>query len=511
MDVIMMYYERYKELKLDASLLGFEDSGQQSNYFCTPKSAQIIGRTGADGIHFCFVCGFGEMVFAVSPMSTPGNYVHPVAGNFMDFLRLMLACNDTAALEQIYCWEQEQFDAFLQDNPPTDAQKAVLNTIREALELTPMEQPFSYVKGLQAEFDYSRIEYTEEYYEQIPDKPEPLPWKVYFDCNFWGHRGHERAGREITLRKRFTWNKEAWHIPAVYLCSKGIVMDICLQVPAKRIRSFIEKWNFPRHEAYKAETRPTEEELLQMDAENPLTIHVDIQGVLNGTVLHSSHGCGVSWNPCFPEGNGFVERGVVEHYGLDPGCGWVIWRTAFPWTKKRKPQLTTLSVTLKRELAAVQGSHFHTSVPGEQIAFTHPVTGAAHTLTVQEYGQREIDLSQKHFNIPNMEFPRYYTAMSYTLSPDLPDGTFNVTDCRRSDTPRQKDIDSIEPHEFSGISSIGIIGGADGPTVLLLGSGQNRLKQHAACSALHFEPVDSVEWRMVFYEKICEDITLELI
>ncbi|WP_222860695.1 hypothetical protein [Paenibacillus antibioticophila] len=46
-------------------------------YFCTPKGARMIGWAGVDGIHFCFVRGFGEMVFAVSPMNTAGNYVHP--------------------------------------------------------------------------------------------------------------------------------------------------------------------------------------------------------------------------------------------------------------------------------------------------------------------------------------------------------------------------------------------------------------------------------------------------
>lgn len=132
-------YERYLKLNLDGSRVGLERGESESSYFCTPKGAKVIGWAGVDGIHYCFVRGFGEMVFAVSPMNTPANYVHPVARDFMDFLRLLLACGDAAALEQVYCWDQAQFDAFLQDNPLTGEQQAVLDVIREKLLLAPME------------------------------------------------------------------------------------------------------------------------------------------------------------------------------------------------------------------------------------------------------------------------------------------------------------------------------------------------------------------------------------
>ena len=47
-------------------------------------------------------------------------------------------------------------------------------------------------------------------------------------------------------------------------------------------------------------------------------------------------------------------------------------------------------------------------------------------------------------------------------------------------------------------ASLGISGGADGPTAVIYGTNSQE-KLHAACSALHFEPVgDDVEWRIVF-------------
>lgn len=101
------------------------------------------------------------------------------------------------------------------------------------------------------------------------------------------------------------------------------------------------------------------------------------------------------------------------------------------------------------------------------------------------------------------------SVMSYTLSPDLPDGAFTVTDCLPSDQPRLKRTNANEP-QASGSISITLIGGAGGSTAIIFGgSGQSKL--HAACSALHFEPMDGVEWHMMFYEKRREDVTVELI
>ena len=68
-------------------------------YFCTPKGASIFGWAGVDGIHFCFVRDFGGMVFSVIPMNSAPDFVHPLANDFEDFLRLLLACSDSAALE----------------------------------------------------------------------------------------------------------------------------------------------------------------------------------------------------------------------------------------------------------------------------------------------------------------------------------------------------------------------------------------------------------------------------
>ena len=97
--------------------VGIECREDNTPYFCTPKGASVFGWTGIDVIHFCFLRGFGDMVFVVSPMNTAPDYVHPVAKNFSDFLRLILVCGDVAAVEQAWMWDKIQFEAFLQENP----------------------------------------------------------------------------------------------------------------------------------------------------------------------------------------------------------------------------------------------------------------------------------------------------------------------------------------------------------------------------------------------------------
>ena len=246
---------------------------------------------------------------------------------------------------------------------------------------------------------------------------------------------------------------------------------------------------------------------MQAEAENPMAINISPEVILNGKTLTCSHGCGLSWNPCFPEYNGIESKGVLEQYGLDPACGWTIWRSAFPWTTTRKPQITALSVILKQNLVAISGSHFHVSSPGECIEFIHPTTGIQHTLTVQEYEQQEIPAER--FGDKNYEYPTHYTAMSYTLSPDLPDNSFTVTDCEDGDRPRKKLVVPNEPQSSGDCIAISIIGGAQSGTAIIFG-GNEQGKPHVVCSALHFTPVDNVEWKMVFHEKTYADITVEL-
>ena len=64
--------------------------------------------------------------------------------------------------------------------------RQVLERIASAFRLTPMEDPFSYIKGVQASFDGGKLHYTDEYYDTLglarPDRREPASQGFEFEA-----------------------------------------------------------------------------------------------------------------------------------------------------------------------------------------------------------------------------------------------------------------------------------------------------------------------------------------
>lgn len=161
----MDIYHKLWELGIDTSLIGLERTDEKGDEF-TPTGATVIGWE-CEGIHYCFVDGFGEMVFAVNPERLTPCHVYPVSYNFSDFLRLILACNGTTAIEQAIGWDKDLFYRFLhsKNNRISRDGKAVLNTIEKAFQLAPMEAPYEYIKGVQKGFDYSGLNFSDAFYD----------------------------------------------------------------------------------------------------------------------------------------------------------------------------------------------------------------------------------------------------------------------------------------------------------------------------------------------------------
>ena len=163
----MTLYEKYKKLNIDTTLIGLEKGSTTGDYFCTPKGVTVIGWENS--IHYCFIKDYGEMVFTVNPETCVDKYVYPIAENFEEFLRLILACGSTTAVEQIIGWTKEQFIEFVNgsDNAFVPNQAEVLQKLKEELKIEPRENVYEYVKKLQDNFDDSKIEYTDEYYDTL--------------------------------------------------------------------------------------------------------------------------------------------------------------------------------------------------------------------------------------------------------------------------------------------------------------------------------------------------------
>ncbi len=502
-------YQKFLKQNISLESVGVIHRTDSESYFCTPKGASIFGWAGVDGIHYCKIRGFGEMIFAISPMNCAGEYVHPLAENFEDFLRLLLFCGDAAALEQAWQWNEAAFKQFLEDNPVTEEQRETLAQITDKLHLTPMEDAWHYLNHLQGSFDYSRIKFTEDYYDEDmnADAPKVIPeWKVTFSSSFGSNRSRERAGKEIAINKQFIWAEREWIIPSIYVCSKGLVVDFCMKIEPEKIQAFMEKWDLNiENEAYRVFSK---EEEMQLELENPLSFHFSPQIILNGKALRTTHGSGRSYNPCIPK-EYKQEREAemfIEKYGMDKAYGWMFWRSHFPWTTKRKPEIKSLEILMEQQKRAIPGLHFRVNKAGDTVAFTHPSTGTEYKLTVQEYEKQEMNM--EHIFRQDLEYPTHYHQMTYTIEPELEKGVMTIADCTEGDRPRQKE-EKHDPYHPVAAASIGIIGGADGPTALIIGN--RSVKLSAACSSLHYEPVEEVEWRMVFHEKQYEDGTFKLL
>lgn len=481
----MTLYERYRRSAIDFSKLGLERGDIRSDYFCTPKRATVIGWTGVDGIHYCLIKGFQE-VFSVNPMEGEGKCVRPVARDFAGFLRLLLACREEAAIEQAHAWDREQFLNFLRENPPSPEQQVVLKAIEEEFSLAPIEDPYSYIRELQAEFDYSRIPYKAGYTalkEQPAEEAQTSPeWKVYFDRGFWGsgHRG--RAGEEIPIHLAFTWGEYILHVPAVYCCGGGLVIDLCIEGGPLR------------------ETEQQREE----QKRRLYGLDFDAQVRINQKTSQRKTGYGVAWDPetalseelwTDPEA-----EWVLEHYGLPRDRLWSIQRACFPWPSS-KPKIRSLKLELVPRPEPIAGTRFFTPEKGGSAVVVHPVTKAEYTLTVREFSPWE-----SPFHNPNGEWrvPNCSNQLLFTLEPELPNSSFYLRDTSPGDKPE---------HLGYVAGSIGIIGGADGPTAVFITSKGKKEEEglHAAFSALRYQPVDRVEWEFIFREKTMEDLQVSLL
>ncbi len=481
-------YRKLRRLGIDLAPLGLAAGREDSYpYFCTPKNADIFGWSGVDGIHFCFARGFGETVFAVSPMNGTGERLHVIANNFEDFLRLLLACGDAAALEQAWQWDAAQFAAFLDVHPPTPEQQAVLNQLRDRLGLTPMPNPYAFIHETQAEFDLTRVRREDEELEaelEAPPVRKVPAWKVYYEGNFWG--GHGRPGRECPVNVRFSWQGRACRVPSCYLCGKGLVLDLCTRAPGREMRDFLDKWE-PVLEAQGGEPRPEQRE--QVEAEQPLRLNTRAMLTLNGKEVRSSHGSGLVWNP---ESHDDGEtRAAVEHYGLAPEDGWAIARFCFPWPGGRRPQLRALSLTLSEEPRFAPGPRFAPERPGETVCFPHPATGKAHTLTVQKIEREAYSFAQDGWEVPSS-----FVTLSYTIDPPLPAGEVELRDCCGGDAARPAVCDPMGP-DAAGTACIGIIGGADGPTALGFARQEEKPPVQYAVSSAYFDPPERVTWHLL--------------
>lgn len=474
---------QFLKAQIDLEPLGLIMDGPFEAYFCTPKGARIFARSGVDGIHFCFVRGFGETVFAVSPMNGRENCVHPVAKSFRDFLRLLLALHDAAAIEQAWQWNAAQLEEFEQENPPTEEQEQALTILAQKFSLRAMAEPWKYIHTVQTGFDYGKLRFSEEYYEQDAEpSAQDTPWKVTFEGTFWG--AHGKPGKELKLGASFSWAGDEWLVPAAYVCKEGLVLDLCKRVSVERLFSFREKWELsPDNDG----SNWSDAKQICASAENPLEEDFRAELIVNGEMLTCKHGCALCWNPLYPEGNDLEEKRVRLHYKLDELDGWSVHRICFAWGREKKPAIRTLVLRLAAQAAFLPGDQFQPERAGDTLTFRLPDSKTLHTLTVLDLQTQELTAFGETL---------YITELRYEITPPA---AKNAVALRDNAEPIQ-----LSAHGRHPGCAFGVIGGADGPTVLAMG-------KDIACSQVRREREKAVTWQLFFRQKQKEDREVSLL
>ncbi len=334
------------------------------------------------------------------------------------------------------------------------------------------------------------------------EKKKNINWNVCYGKGYWGKADEKPETQEVAVDCHFVWQEESWYVPAIYLCEEGIVIDYCIKVDPAKVKAWIDKWQIGSLN----ERELTHEQWAEVEQTNPLNIRFNSTLEFNGEVVQPKMGSSLSWIPTelLPGDVENVEEAeeLLRHYQLDEEVAWSFQRWSYPWKEAKQTPIQSLKLKLERGLEEMQGICFENPCVGDEISFVHPISGVNHILTVLDYERKEISLRESMEE--EYEFPKYHTAMIYTLEPDLSERSFQIKDSRQNDEPRSKG------KALDGASSIGIIGGADGPTARAFVKEENA-KIHMALSALHFEWTDKVEWKMIFRVKQMKDIEVKLI
>lgn len=308
--------------------------------------------------------------------------------------------------------------------------------------------------------------------------------KVYFTGDFGEGDKNMQEGKLLDIKSVFRCNGHEWLVPAVYCFEEGISVDICKRIPVKEVMEFFEKW--PRT----GRVGLTMEQQDERRAADPFSGHCRFDLHVNGKKIRGEGWSKTTWYGT-NDGREDEDAGeMLEAYELDRDSAWSFYRTRFCWPEGAE-EIKTLYMTVTAYADTVPCGCRFTSAVGcvpFDVEFTHPVTSDNRRLHILSCTRARMDNEQTGWE-PDQEqdcfiYPENYCRLEYReVTPDSPAGAVTVRDCARSDMPIRK-----ETAESDGSAAMNIIGGARGVTVLT----DSNVK--IACSAMHFEEQQQVEW-----------------
>lgn len=324
--------------------------------------------------------------------------------------------------------------------------------------------------------------------------------EVYFGENFWGSGSGKQPGKKITVEKTFSWGEREWRIPAVYVFDKGITVDFCVRVPVEDIIVYLQKWNRD-----KRESELSDEELEELERDSPFALDFQIHAKVNDKELENMFMCQTAWHPLHIEEAAIsdTEEMLMDTYGCGRQYGWSFVRAVFSFPFGQPGDLESMVFRFEKNPVCCPGQHFTTKA-GERkrcVELVHPVTKEIYQLSI--LGCERGELSEEtvsrmkggecHMHI--RKIPTHYLILKYVLKPKIFGDRFRIQDCEKPDAP-------VIGQKLA--ASAAIIGGASGPvSCFIAGKLHEGEKEEPDVqrifSALHYKPVERVEWRTSFW------------
>jgi hypothetical protein len=315
--------------------------------------------------------------------------------------------------------------------------------------------------------------------------------KVYYSSSLWTK---EKGSPGIPQRVnwKFEYNGTKCYIPTIYRFSEGVVFDILTIIDEKKLREFIDKYETTENIMTPLQRRCAEQE-------HPYQ-SIPINEIwINGTKVDAGYSSSSSLSiPWAEQGDELsLIRNAYSHILKDTSFACQRYCVPYPQAASKLQSLLRLLRLSKIKSIKLSTSSVHRFIPIElsfeaslkegskELCFKHPLTGEAHTLYFQSFELIEMPLQDNS--------SMYMLQALYEIEPALSKG--QALQFNSSTQYMKAPVD-----RFSPASSIGIIGGAFGPTSIILSSkntdnainlGLHSLPLHHCLSVPEFRNKDS--------------------
>ncbi|MFY9218301.1 MAG: Na+-transporting methylmalonyl-CoA/oxaloacetate decarboxylase subunit beta [Tepidanaerobacteraceae bacterium] len=294
--------------------------------------------------------------------------------------------------------------------------------------------------------------------------------KVYYNSSLWS-KGRGLWGWPQRVNWQFDYAGAKRYIPAIYRFSKGIAFDVITILDEEKLKKFLERNEI----AEGKELSPLQKRLIEQ--EHPCQDLAISRIWINGKQVLGGYSS--SYRICIPwleqeEALKPVRR--AYSFILKDSTPFACQRYSVPYPETDSKYQKLLRLLRLEKVKSIRLSTFPVQrlypldirfkmSAGErekEIHFIHPVTGTQHKLYLQNASSIKVPLGEA------LKRDLYIMQAMYEIEPALPQSDSLQFDSSFQYTEEPEVLGDI--YSPSAVASIGIIGGADGPTSIFISS-----------------------------------------